>query len=385
MDPAVARRLVSQEGAEALELAQRQPDPDSLAAATSLRRTLDPDLAAAALTQTVLRRRARIKFGDTATTLFFTPDGLEQATRPDVARWRAERLRSAGVTRIVDLGCGIGADAMAMRNVGLDVVAVERDETTAILAAANLGERAQVIQADATTLDLQGRAVFCDPARRTGAGRSWNVADFSPSWDFVTELLERPEGGCLKLGPGLPHRLIPSGTLTEWISHRGDVVEAGVWSHHLAEPGRATLLLPTQDRLVADGATAPTGPITRYLHEPDPGVLAAGAAGTLAAITGAHRLHPEVAYLATEDPVSSPFWTSFEVLESLAWREKDVRRWVRDNEIGTLEIKKRGIEVDPAALRRRLKLNGPNAATIIITPTLGPAQVLRVRRLGRQP
>ncbi|WP_425310215.1 class I SAM-dependent methyltransferase [Ammonicoccus fulvus] len=386
MDPAVARRLVAEEGAAALALAAAQPDPGSLAAATALRRTVDADLAAAALSQIALRRRAITKFGDAASTLFFTPDALEQATRPDVARWRAERLAAAGVRRIVDLACGIGADSMAFLAAGLDVLAVERDEATAVLAEANLnalaGAPSRVLRADATEVDLADRTVFCDPARRTGAGRTWNVADFSPPWEFVTSLLDRDEGACLKLGPGVPHRLLPPRTLTEWVSHRGEAVEACVWSHHLAEPGRAAMLLPAADRLVATSANAPVGEVDAFLHEPDPAILASGGLGALAATTGAWRLHPEIAYLATSAPVPSPFWTSFRVLESFPWREKDLRQWVRDHAIGTLEIKKRGIDVDPAALRRRLKPKGPHRATIIITPTTGSAKVLVVERLG---
>ncbi|MDO5499568.1 MAG: SAM-dependent methyltransferase, partial [Propionibacteriaceae bacterium] len=56
MEPAVARRLVSAEGVAALTAAAAQPDPGSLAAATALRRTFDPELAAAALAHAALRR-----------------------------------------------------------------------------------------------------------------------------------------------------------------------------------------------------------------------------------------------------------------------------------------------------------------------------------------
>ncbi|WP_432559775.1 class I SAM-dependent methyltransferase [Granulicoccus sp. GXG6511] len=394
MDPEVARRLVSEEGTQALAAAAAQADPGSLSAATALRKRFDPALAAAALAQEALRRRAATKFGDSARRLFLTPDGLEQATRPDVARWRAERMVAAGVRRVLDLGCGIGTDALAMAAVGLDVVAVDRDETAAVLAAANLarhGERregigpATVRHADATAVDLEDRTVFCDPARRTGAGRTWQIGDFSPPWEFVTGLLARAEGACLKLGPGLPHRLIPPNTLTEWVSHNGDLVEACIWSSALADGrvGRAARLLPNRGELRVDpeAPDPPVGDPQRYLHEPEPGVLASGALPTLAAMTGAARVHPEIAYLTTDTPVDSPFWTTFEIRDSFPWREKDLRRWVGEHAIGTLEIKKRGIDVDPAALRRRLRPKGPGRATIVITPTLGRAQVLVVERV----
>lgn len=386
MDPATARRLVSDEGRAALLAAAAQPDPASLAAATVLRRQFAPDLSAAALAQVALRRRAMTKFGDAAHEWWFTVNGLEQATRPAVARWRAQRLAAAGVRRVADLGCGLGMDTVAMVQAGLEVLAVEQDEPTAILAEANLARwiaagRADLVHADATTVPLaDDQTAFCDPARRTAAGRSWNVADFTPSWEFVRGLLDRPAGAALKLGPGLPHRLIPDGVLAEWVSDHGDVVEASLWSRGLAEPGRAATLLPGNDRISSTPVPAPLGPPARFIHEPDGAVLAAGALGALAVATGAHRVHPEVAYLSSDDPVESPFWTSFEVLDSLPWREKELRRWVRARKIGVLEIKKRAIEVDPAALRRRLRLEGGNSATIVIIPTTGAAQVLVVRR-----
>lgn len=54
---------------------------------------------------------------------------------------------------------------------------------------------------------------------------------------------------------------------------------------------------------------------------------------------------------------------------------------MRERGIGVLEIKKRGVDADPAALRRRLRPAGPNSATLILTPTASGAQALVARRL----
>lgn len=175
MDVDLARWLVSADAAPALAAAQAEPDPSSLAAAGRLRRTFAPEQAAVALTQAGLRRRAVTKFGEAAQRLFFTPDGLEQATRGEVAAWRAGRYVAAGATEVVDLGCGLGADGLAFAAAGLRVIAVEADPATAVLASANLGQ--EVICADAVevadSLLASGAAVFADPARRTAAGRTW--------------------------------------------------------------------------------------------------------------------------------------------------------------------------------------------------------------------
>jgi hypothetical protein len=46
-----------------------------------------------------------------------------------------------------------------------------------------------------------------------------------------------------------------------------------------------------------------------------------------------------------------------------------LKRWVREHEVGTLEIKKRGTDVTPEQLRRQLAPRGPNRATLVVTRT----------------
>ena len=149
-----------------------------------------PDLVAAALTQQRLRARATAKFGPFASTMLFTPDGLEQATRLAVAAHHAARYQRAGTTRVADLGCGIGGDALALAGLGLGVLAVERDETTAALATVNLMRFPEVTVrcADAREVDLVAEGVdgvFADPARRSGGRRLTDPEQWSPPLSTV--------------------------------------------------------------------------------------------------------------------------------------------------------------------------------------------------------
>ena len=388
MDAEDARWLVGADAAAELARLADEPDPSSLAAGERLRRRLPPGRAAAVSSQVALRRRAVAKFGDRAARLFFTPDGLEQASRPEVARWRADRFAAAGVRRVVDLGCGIGTDALALVERGVPVDAVERDPVTAVLAAANLGDRGRVHAGTAEelwpALAGDGAGVFCDPARRTSSGRSWRVEDLSPSWEFVRELLAGDAPAAVKLGPGLAHRLIPDGVAATWVSHRGDLVELSLWSGAWAA-GRQAVLLPGGHVLAAgDAAAVPAaGPVGRFVHEPDPAVVRAGAVGALARLLDARPVGDGIAYLTSAEARPTPFATSFEVLDVLDAGEKALRSWIRRERIGTLEIKKRGVDVDPAALRRRLKPSGTGSATLMLTPTPDGARALVVRRLPR--
>jgi hypothetical protein len=371
---------------DALNAAIAEEDPESLAAASRMRMRYGPDLAAVALTQASLRRRARAKFGDAAAGLYFTRAGLEQATRPDVADHHASRFLQAGVRRVLDVGCGIGSDSMAFLRAGLEVVAVDVDAATAAVAQANLGGRAEVICADASEvaeeLITPGMGVFCDPDRRNEHGRVWRVEDFEPRWSIVMQLLDGGRTAGVKLGPALPHSLILEAVESEWITHRGDTVEVGLWSGPGASPGRRSALVMPNARLTVTAVPPlPVRDLGPYLYEPAGAVIRAGAVAVLGAELDAGLLDPQVAYLTSDQLCSTPFATAFEVRQRLPFHLKALRTWVREAQIGVLEIKKRGIDIDPADLRRRLRLAGPNSATLVISRTPSGAIAAVVARV----
>ena len=334
-----------------------------------------PVLVAAVLHQARLRAKATAKFGPFAERMLFTTAGLEQATRLQVAALHAGRYRDAGLTRIVDLGSGIGADALAMAAIDLEVTAVERDEETAALAAYNLApwSNASVIHGDATEVGLAGfDAAYIDPARRTSSRRLNDPADWSPSLDFAFGLASTLPVG-VKLGPGIDRDLIPDDCEAQWVSVGGDVVELGTWFGALARPGvgRAALVLgPTgAAELTAehDSEDAETGDIARYVLEPDGAVIRARLIGDLARSIGAHMLDPRIAYLSSDEPSTTPFASCFRVIEQLPFDERTIRKALSSRGIGVLEIKKRGVDLDPAVLRTRLAPKGSGSATLIVT------------------
>ncbi|MBB3325595.1 SAM-dependent methyltransferase [Friedmanniella antarctica] len=370
--------------AEALAAAEAEADLESLAAGTRLRARFAPELAAAALTQAALRRRARTKFGDAAGSLWFTRDGLEQATRPEVADLHAQRFVAAGVRRVVDLGCGIGSDAVAFVRAGLDVLAVERDPATADVARANLATavaaaggsvHAEVVVADVADVIAAGIepgvGVFADPARRDARGRVWRAQDFSPDLGSLLALAGGVSGGervlGLKLGPALPHALVPPDAEAEWVSHHGDVVEVALWHGPGSVPGRRSALLAPDRRLVAGPAHLDVRAPGAYVFEPDGAVVRSGAVGVLGERLGAGLLAEQIAYLTADALVETPYATAFAVEQVLPYDLKALRRWVREAGIGRLEVKKRGLDVDPAQLRRDLRPKGDGSATLLLS------------------
>ncbi len=395
MDRAELVELLSPEGLRLLDgLPAWDSKADIVKTVARLRREGHPSgLVATVLSQSKLRAKARAKFGEFASRMLFTEAGLEQATRLKVAALHAGRFSRAGVEHVADLGCGIGGDALAMAAIDLEVTAAEADEVTAAIAAYNLTpfSRVQVLHARAEDVPLGGiGGAWLDPARRTTTGGSTrrisDAADYSPSLDFAFGLAERMPVG-VKLGPGTDRDVIPAESEAQWVSLDGDVVELGVWLGQLARPGirRAALVIrgdaAHELTAAADSEDAPTGPIGDYLYEPDGSVIRARLIGDLARANGAWMASAGIAYLTADAPFESAFAQGFRVLERLPADERQLRQAPQARRVGTVEIKKRGTDVDPAALRTRLKLRGDESATIVLTRELGRHVAVLVERL----
>src|SRR5687767_10275595 len=123
VDLATFEQLLTDDGQALLERAARlyADGVDPIRAGEILRRDADPALAATALSQVTLRLAAAEKFGEAAARMYFTRDGLEQATRLRVSQHRATRIAMAAPGSVLDLGCGIGGDLIALSNAGLTV------------------------------------------------------------------------------------------------------------------------------------------------------------------------------------------------------------------------------------------------------------------------
>ena len=395
MDRAELIELLSPEGLRLLDgLPEWDSKADIVRTVAQLRRQGHPaGLVATVLSQSKLRAKARAKFGEFASRMLFTEAGLEQATRLKVAALHAGRFSRAGVTHVADLGCGIGGDALALAAIDLEVTAADADEVTAAIAAYNLTPfpRARVLHARAEEVALGGiGGAWLDPARRTTAGgttkRITDASDYSPGLDFAFGLADRMAVG-VKLGPGTDRDVIPADAEAQWISVDGDVVELGVWFGLVARPGirRAALVIrgDAAHELTAgaDSEDAPVGPIGDYLYEPDGSVIRARLIGALARANGAWMASAGIAYLTADVPFESPFARGFRVLERLPTDERQLRQALAARRIGTLEIKKRGVDVDPAALRTRMKLRGDASATIVLTREEGRHVTLLVERI----
>ena len=315
--------------------------------------------------------------------MFFTPE-RGRAVDPGDA-WR--RTGPSGSRRwacasVADLCCGIGGDAIALARAGIRVLAVDRDPLTVAVARANaealgLADLIEVREADVTEVDTAGvrrRVRRPGPARRARP-------DLRPGGLLAAAVLgrrrrpARPRCAALKIAPGIPHEAIPAEAEAEWISDGGDVKEAVLWFGDRGPGARAGDPAARAARAALRRGRCPiprSGPVGRYLYEPDGAVIRAHLVAEVAEELGRradrpdHRLHHRrraARRRRTRPRTRSPTRLPFGV--------KKLKALLREREVGILTVKKRGSAVEPEELRRKVKPQGPNSATVFLTRVAG--------------
>jgi len=373
--------LTSPAGHEALAwlAAEDLSEARTLALLAALRSTLTPEQAGAALTLARLRWRAASKFRRAAE-MFFTPEGLEQASGEHIAAWRARRFAAAGYERVADLGCGIGGDTLALAALpGVFVLGVDRNRLRLRLARANLrvyGREAAWLAADLTrALPLRGvPAAFFDPARREHGRRMFSVRSYQPPLDTIAAW--RFDGLAVKLSPGVAldelHPYMDAGAGLEFISAQGELKEAVLWAGAFGFAGRCASRIDADGRgetLMPAGLPAPPLSAPRaYLYEPDPAVIRAGLLGELAAHLGIalYRLDETIAYLTGDEAADTPWARVWPVEAWMPFHLKRLRAALLEREIGQVTVKKRGSPIAPEVLISKLRLNGEGRPAVVV-------------------
>jgi hypothetical protein len=64
---------------------------------------------------------------------------------------------------------------------------------------------------------------------------------------------------------------------------------------------------------------------------------------------------------------------------------KHLREAIRVRAIGSLEVKKRGVKIDPEEVRKQIHPRGDNQATLIITPLKKKIVAILAQRIGSAP
>nr|WP_094293833.1 SAM-dependent methyltransferase [Mycobacterium neumannii] len=323
------------------------------------------DRAAVLVETTLLRRKAAAKLSNPDGWLF-TDEALQQATAEPVARHRARRLSGA---RVHDATCSIGTELAALRE-SADVVIGSDIDPVRLAMARNNVDGVDLCRADALRPITNGTVVVLDPARRSAGRRRFDPRDYAPPLDELLDVYHRHDT-VVKCAPGIDfdavRRLGFDGEI-EVTSLAGSVREACLWSAGLTEGGvrRRASLLDTGEQVTDsepdDCAVAPAG---KWIVDPDGAVVRAGLVRHYAARHGLWQLDPDIAYLSGDR--LPPAVRGFEVFDEVAFSERRLRQVLSARDVGAAEILVRGVDVDPDALRARLRLRGSQQASVVIT------------------
>lgn len=351
-------------------------DGATLSLLTALRKDLPPDQAGAALELARMRVKARAKFGDDAARMFFTRDALEQASDPLVRKYRTTLIPAS--TGVEDMCCGIGSDALAFAQAGFTVNGYDLDPLRVEMARLNAGVLGLPIHfnvVDAREWQPQGETVFFDPARREDGKRIYNVEQYEPPLSLINHW------GALrvlvKLSPGVDlAQLAAYQAGVSFISVNGDLKEALLIRGY--EPNRvAVLLTPDQTHHLYDGKlTVEVRPPRAWLCEPDPSVIRAGCVQTLGAMIDGTLLDETIAYLSSDEKPESVWLRAWKILDWMPFNLKKLRAYLRERNVGTVTVKKRGFPITPEELIPMLKLKGESSLTLVMTRWQGTRIVI---------
>lgn len=313
----------------------------------------------------MLRRRAAVKFDD-AEDWLFTDEALQQATTQAVALHRARRLSGAVVH---DATCSIGTELAALRNSAGTLVGSDVDPVRLAMARHNVAD-VDLCRADALRPVTGAAVVVLDPARRSGGRRRFDPRDYTPGLDALFDVY-RGRSIAVKCAPGIDFDAVARLGFTgeiEVTSSAGSVREACLWSSGLAATGvtrRASMLDAGEEITDADPDDCAVARAGRWIVDPDGAVVRAGLVRHYAVRHGLWQLDPEIAYLSGDQLPAGV--RGFEVLEELAYSERRLRQALSGRAVGAAEILVRGVDVDPDALRHRLRLRGSQAVSVVIT------------------
>ena len=373
--------LTSDTGAPLLECLGDEDlsDINTLSLLTQLRRQYTPEQAGAALKMARLRLKAKDKFGDDAARLFFTEDGLQQASDPLIRNYRAGIVAGR---QVIDACCGIGSDSLAFAQTGSDVLGVDIDPVRIAIARYNaevLGSKACFELVDVREGLPNTEVIFYDPARRDDQGRRiYDVESYEPPLSFVRHW--QASVIIAKLSPGVERaQLAEYHGGVEFVSVKGDLKEALLWMVADFTGTKATLLtgdavyhwtreLPSEDM--------PLSEPRRWLVEPDPALLRAGLVQDVAAVCDGYLLDNTIAYFTAEERPLLPWVRAWNVLDWMPFHLKRLRAYLRERDVGRVTVKKRGVAITPEELIKRLRLKGHDSRTLVLTRCRGKPVVL---------
>jgi SAM-dependent methyltransferase len=356
---------------------------------------------ARALSELVTARRAAVRGGKVPDDWLVCGESAQQATPAVVAAERADFLSgvlgsgrngddgndgNAGQGLVAaDVTCSVGTELLHLSRRFGTVLGSDLDPARLAMARYNVEvsglspRQVGLLRADAVVPPFAPGSVdvvVADPARRTARGRIRDPKDLLPPLpDLVAAHADTALA--VKCAPGIDY----SGWAgqVDVVSVDGGVKEACLYTPDLARHDRRAVVFRGDRRYELtsdDPESEEVAGLGRYILDPDGAVVRAGLVRQYAAAMGWWRIDPHIAYLSGDSLAAvgtdraAPGQRIFEVLDQVP--VKRLKAALAALRCGRLEILVRGVDVDPDALRRKMKLaKGADTRelTVVVTRT----------------
>ncbi len=303
--------------------------------------------------------------------MLMTRRGWEQSSGQVVGSWKARRFQLT--SRVIDLCCGVGGDALALAAAADEVAVVDRDPLMVAMARANCGvydrSCAAGIVASCEKFPLATKWVWhLDPDRRPEENRTVHLEKMTPRGAWIRELVQRCPTGALKLAPATEFPTDwASTTEATWISHHGECRQLVLWFGELARHRGRRVAVRLDDAgevhewIGADGKVTEkpvrlTTHVGSLVMELDPALLAAGLAADFLCQHECFGLTRGGGYATTDElaPSILPWVQAYTVDTVLPLRLPAVEKWLRKSRLYLGEVKQRGTDVRPQEWLKRV-------------------------------
>ena len=363
--------LRANENVELLEAVHHSNLKDVTAMAT-LRKQWSVEEISVAAELVAARERAKTKL-ENADIILTDSVGVQQATSTQIAQHKALRFQTDGP--VYDLCCGIGSDLLALPN---QTIGVDHDELRCLMASQNSGKETKC--EDVLQLNIPSNSlIHIDPSRRSSEKRLHSLDAMQPSIEEISTLALKCAGGCIKVSPAMNAEDLVDFPLPfelEYIEENGRVVQGVIWFGELAlnvEQVTATSMTTHQSVTGVPESPPLDNNIRGWILEPNPALERAHLHGNIGKEFGGFEPSPQLGLLCSTNNPESPWFTSFEVLETTSLRLEKVKKAISTLGCTQVEVKTRGKTVDPNQWQNDLS-----------TKSSGPLLTLFALRLGKK-
>lgn len=318
---------------------------------------------------------------------------LEQSTAKDISMWK-QKLFLNKKGRLNDLCCGMGGDSFylpphwSVTGVDLDPLRLQmyQHNTKAF------SKDYSVAQENAIHFDNSAEYFLIDPARRSDSSENQrNFVHLTPSIQEILKIASRYRGGLAKIPPGYPLEEIPKACEVVYLGKKSDCREALVLFGDFVENSnkmRAVILsgedsyewvstLNREDLFIDLEVEA----LQDYIIEPAPVLIRSRLFVEIALQNKLSPFSKGIAYLTSKQAFLEFGFANFKVLETCELKTGAVKKMLKKHDIGTLTLKKRGVEVIPEQEIKRLAPKGKNEATLFYTRIAGEKTAVLTERI----